>query len=539
MSESSKPKVLIVDDSEINRSLLIDMLGEQYEIIEARDGEQAMDLIWRMGHELAIMLLDIVMPGVDGFAVLEEMNRNSWMINSIPVIVISSEAGSNILNRAFELGVVDFISRPFNFLIVQKRVKNAIMLYVKQKKLSSIVESEIYENEKRSSLLIMVLSHVVEFRNKESGLHVMNINTATRMLLKCLVKKTKKYALTSSDISAIAMASSLHDIGKISIPAEILNKPGRLTKEEFEVMKTHTEAGAFMLEDIPFGQDDYLLKTAYQICRWHHERYDGRGYPDGLIGDAIPIAAQVVGLADVYDALTSERVYKPAFAHDEAMRMILQGECGVFNPLLLECLKESELDLEKALKKDFFENRVQSDVHKITEERYGNIDNIASMRTLKLLEYERNKARFYASLSEDVFFDYSVNPDLLTITGQGLKRFDIPETMYYPIRNEKLLSVIRKEDLEALAEKLKSAKDEDVRIRCDVELMVDGKPEWNRIVARPVRASDGSHEFRGAIGVVSNIQKDYMKILEMEERARKNLAGHEAYLATDIETRLY
>ena len=228
MSENSKPKVLIVDDSEINRSLLIDMLGEQYEIIEARDGEQAMDLIWRMGHELAIMLLDIVMPGVDGFAVLEEMNRNSWMINSIPVIVISSEAGSNILNRAFELGVVDFISRPFNFLIVQKRVKNAIMLYVKQKKLSSIVESEIYENEKRSSLLIMVLSHVVEFRNKESGLHVMNINTATRMLLKCLVKKTKKYALTSSDISAIAMASSLHDIGKISIPAEILNKPGQI-----------------------------------------------------------------------------------------------------------------------------------------------------------------------------------------------------------------------------------------------------------------------------------------------------------------------
>ena len=288
MSESSKPKVLIVDDSEINRSLLIDMLGEQYEIIEARDGEQAMDLIWRMGHELAIMLLDIVMPGVDGFEVLEEMNRNSWMINSIPVIVISSEAGSNILNRAFELGVVDFISRPFNFLIVQKRVKNAIMLYVKQKKLSSIVESEIYENEKRSSLLIMVLSHVVEFRNKESGLHVMNINTATRMLLKCLVKKTKKYSLTSSDISAIAMASSLHDIGKISIPAEILNKPGRLTKEEFEVMKTHTEAGAFMLEDIPFGQDDYLLKTAHQICRWHHERYDGRGYPDGLIGDHDP-----------------------------------------------------------------------------------------------------------------------------------------------------------------------------------------------------------------------------------------------------------
>ena len=201
---------------------------------------------------------------------------SSWSVTGIPVIVISAETGTRTLNRAFELGVVDYISRPFNFMIVQKRVENALMLYVKQRKLMALVEDEIYENEKRSSLLIMVLSHIVEFRNKESGLHVMNINTVTRVLLKHLLKKTERYGLTDSDVTVISMASSLHDIGKITIPGTILNKPGRLTPEEFEVIKTHSMAGARMLEEIPFGQDDILLKTAYQICRWHHERYDGR-----------------------------------------------------------------------------------------------------------------------------------------------------------------------------------------------------------------------------------------------------------------------
>ena len=522
MSETTKPKVLVVDDSELNRSLLIDMLSGRYEVLEASDGEQALEIIWQSGHELALILLDIVMPGVDGFEVLEEMNKNRWMISSIPVIVISAETGMETLNKAFELGVVDYISRPFNFLIVQKRVENAIMLFVKQKKLSQIVEQEIYENTKRSSLLIMVLSHIVEFRNKESGLHVMNINTVTRILLMQLRKKTKRYRLTETDVNVIAMASSLHDIGKITIPEEILNKPGRLTTEEFEVMKTHSMAGAEMLQDIPFGQDDVLMKTAYQICRWHHERYDGRGYPDGLKGDSIPIAAQIVSLADVYDALTSDRVYKPAFDHDSAIRMILNGECGVFNPLLLECLKEVERELESRLAEDVLSNRVQDDVQKIAAERYDSLDATSSMRTLKLLEYERNKAHFYASISQDTLFDYSVNPALITISGHGVKKFGLPEVIYYPEKNEKLLEIISREDLAKIAEKLRALPQETMRLRMELQLNIGGRKEWNRIVAQPVWSSDGQHIFRGAIGVVSNIHRDYLRMLKLEKQVKQD-----------------
>ncbi len=543
MSENTKPKILIVDDSELNRSLLTDMLGQHYEILEARDGQEAMELLWQYGHELAIMLLDIVMPGADGFDVLEQMNRNEWMISSIPVIVISAESGTSTLNRAFELGAVDFISRPFNFLIVQKRVENAIMLYLKQRNLTSLVADEIYENEKRSSLLIMVLSHIVEFRNKESGLHVMNINTVTRILLAELLKKTGRYHLTDSDVTAIAMASSLHDIGKISIPTEILNKPGRLTREEFDVMKTHSMAGAAMLADIPFGQDDILMKTAYQICRWHHERFDGRGYPDGLEGDEIPIAAQVVGLADVYDALTSERVYKPAYTHDEAVRMILDGECGIFNPLLLDCLQDVEDQLRKRIAEDFFENRIQNDVRQHATERYSHLDPNASLRTLKLLEYERDKARFYASISDDVFFDYSVNPDLLTITGHGIKRFGLPENMYYVLNNERLLQVISKEDVMRIGEGLKSLRGEDARFRYDVELKLGDRKVWYRVLARPIwsaDAEDGRGEFKGAIGVVTDINEDYNRICSLEAGSKGQPGSGDAiYQDTDLEGRAY
>ena len=520
MSEPTKPKVLIVDDSELNRSLLIDMLGGRYDVLEAQDGEAALEILWQKGHELALMLLDIVMPGVDGFEVLEEMNRNDWMIASIPVIVISAETGIETLTRCFELGVVDFISRPFNFLIVQNRVENAIMLYVKQKKLSEIVEQEIYENEKRSSLLIMVLSHIVEFRNRESGLHVMNINMVTRTLLKQLRKKTNRYHLSDNDVTVIAMASSLHDIGKITISEEILNKPGRLTPEEFEIMKTHSMAGAAMLQDIPLGQDDILMKTAYQICRWHHERYDGRGYPDGLKGDAIPIADQIVGLADVYDALTSERVYKPAFDHDSAIRMILDGECGVFNPLLLECLKDVEKELEERLAEDLISNRIKDDVQRVASERYGSLDSTSSMRTLKLLEYERNKAQFYASISQDVLFDYSVNPDLLTISGHGMKKFGLPEAIYYPGRNEELLNVISREDMEKFLTRIRSLPRESMRLRMEVQLNVKGRKEWNRIVAQPIWSNDGQKVFKGAIGVISNIHRDYIHLLKLEKQVR-------------------
>ena len=233
----------------------------------------------------------------------------------------------------------DYISRPFDMAVVHRRVVNTLMLYGKQKRLMQLVADQIYENEKSNSLMITILSHIVEFRNGESGMHVLHIRTFTEMILRKLITMTDKYPLTETEISLITMASALHDIGKINIPETILNKPGKLTQEEFEIMKTHTTIGDKILHELPFEQDAPLVKTARQICHWHHERYDGRGYPNGLKGDDIPIGAQAVALADVYDALTSERCYKKAFDHDTALHMILNGECGAFNPLLMECLQ--------------------------------------------------------------------------------------------------------------------------------------------------------------------------------------------------------
>ena len=333
---SEKERILIADDSAMNRAILTEMLGDGYEILEAEDGRQAVSIL-QTDASVDLLLLDIMMPNMDGFDVLTMMNKYHW-IDEIPVIMISAENASSFVERAYDLGATDYISRPFDMAVVRRRVINTLMLYAKQKRLVRLVAEQVYEKEKSSSTMINILSHIVEFRNAESGLHVLHIQTATDILLRTLVQKTDKYGLTAADIFLIRTASALHDIGKISIPESILNKPGKLTKEEFETMKTHTTIGADILDKLPFQQESELVKTAYSICRWHHERWDGRGYPDGLKGDEIPIAVQVVALADVYDALTSERCYKKAFDHDTAVQMILNGECGQFNPLLLECL---------------------------------------------------------------------------------------------------------------------------------------------------------------------------------------------------------
>ena len=275
----------------------------------------------------------------DGFEVLASMNR-SHMLENLPVIMISSEDSDAFIRRAYEQGVSDYISRPFDAKVVYRRVYNTIKLYAKQRRLVSMVTSQILEKEKNNMLLINILSHVVEFRNGQNGSHVQHMRQLSERILETLCAKTDRYRLTPQDCDLIALASSMHDIGKIAIDAKILNKPGKLTPEEFEQMKQHTILGAKMLDDLAAHHNEKLVRTACDICRWHHERYDGRGYPDGLVGDEIPISAQVVSLADVYDALISERVYKPAYSHEQAMAMILNGECGVFNPLLIECLKE-------------------------------------------------------------------------------------------------------------------------------------------------------------------------------------------------------
>lgn len=348
MEKRNLPQLLVVDDSEMNREILKEILGKEYRILEACDGEEALKMLEQYGTEISLVLLDIIMPKMDGFEVLAYMNRDKW-IEDIPVIMISSEGSESYIRRAYELGASDYISRPFDAKVVYQRVINMIKLYAKQRRLIHLVTDQIYEKEKNNRMMTGILSQIVEFRNGESGLHVLHINILTQLLLEKLMRKSENYDLSWSQQHMIATASALHDIGKIGIDEKILNKPGKLTKEEFEAMKQHTIIGARMLDRLEMYHDEEMMKYAYEICRWHHERYDGKGYPDGLKGEEIPISAQVVSLADVYDALVSDRVYKKAYSHEKAIEMILNGECGMFNPLLLECLVEIQDKVRKEL----------------------------------------------------------------------------------------------------------------------------------------------------------------------------------------------
>lgn len=346
--QSEKPSVLIVDDSEMNRAILNEMLKDEYCILEADNGRAALDMVDRYGDELSLVLLDIVMPGISGFEVLAGLSRRSG-IDNLPVIMISSEDSDDMVLRAYELGASDYINRPFDSRVVRRRVSNTIRLYAKQRRLTNLLSQQYNERVKNSRMLIDIMAGVMELRNGESGRHVTNIEKLTE-LLGCLVQRSGTISLDNEERSTIALASALHDIGKMSIDDAILNKPGRLTPEEFEIMKTHTTIGADMLRELgSHHAGNALMEYAYQIARWHHERWDGKGYPDGLKGDEIPIAAQVVSVADVYDALTSVRVYKDAIPHEEAIKMILDGKCGTFNPLLLDCLLEVQDQIAETL----------------------------------------------------------------------------------------------------------------------------------------------------------------------------------------------
>ena len=343
-----RPLVLIVDDSESNRWTLAQMLQDAYDIIEAQDGEQGLERLRSCADDVSMVLLDIVMPGMSGFDVLARMHQEGW-IENIPVVMISSEKNDDVVLRAFEMGASDYIPRPFDMRVVRHRVGNTIRLYARQRRLTTLLSQQYEEREKDSRMLIDLLAGTMELRNGESGAHIRHLGVITDLLLERLVQKTDRYGLGARERRMISMASALHDIGKMAIPDEILNKPGRLTDEEYEVMKTHTTLGADMLDKLSQYNDDDMLRTARAVCRWHHERWDGKGYPDGLAGDAIPIGAQVVSLADVYDALTSERVYKAAIPHETAIQMIVEGQCGAFNPLLIECLIDVKDRIASAL----------------------------------------------------------------------------------------------------------------------------------------------------------------------------------------------
>lgn len=519
----TKQKILIADDSEMNRELLAAILEEEYDIIQVNDGVQAVDCLQRHAEEISLLLLDIVMPHMDGFEVLSYMNKEHW-IDAIPVVIISSENSPIYIKRGYDLGATDFIGKPFDANMVLRRSANAILLGAKQRRMTSIVSNQIYEREKSSKLMINILSHIVEFRNGESGLHVLHIQTITEMLLRQLVQKeNNRYALSKEQIRMITTASALHDIGKISIPDEILNKPGRLTAEEFAVIKGHSMAGANMLSELPLDQkEEPLVKTAYEICRWHHERYDGGGYPDGLKGEEIPVSAQVVALADVYDALTSERCYKDAYSHEKAIEMILAGQCGAFNPLMLECLLDISSSLKKKMGYKSKERYEQTDLSDIAS-RFHDFEMDSSEKIVQQLEFERMRYNFLAEGSRNIVFTYTISPPLLTFNQAGCKRSGITEPSFSPLQSGVLKDLVEEQSLKRLIRKITQATRETPDVTSNL-FLTDGKnPCHYRCKCRVIWTDGAEKGYTGVVGKLTDITDDYMVMENVREEGLKVL----------------
>lgn len=514
-------RILIVDDSEMNRDMLSDMLSDDYDIVEAANGEEALGILKEQVYDIDLVLLDIIMPAVDGFGVLDVMKRYHWIDNT-PVIMISSEISQSYIRKAFELGVTDYIIRPFDSFIIHKRVSNTLMLYRKQKKLLSALEEQVYENEKNNSMMINVLAHIVEFRNGESGMHVHHIKQLTSILLQNLIEKTDKYRLTENDILLISTASSLHDIGKISIDDKILNKPGRLTAEEFEVIKTHSVIGAEMLQDLHNTHNYPLFDKAYEICRWHHERYDGKGYPDGLKGEEIPISAQVTSLADVYDALTSNRCYKKAFSHEKAMEMILDGQCGAFNPVLLQCLK----DCEKQILAEFSDSidTTQDDrlLIRATEELVENkisSDKIDFSAHLPIAA--RDRWNFFSDGLGEIQFEYDAILDVLRLTKYGAKVLGLQELTMHP-RGLKQ-GYLGAQNIQNILDAMQSeASLEKPVVKIKEQISLNGPRRWYEIRIRTLWSNEEKPKYTGILGRIIDINDSELAIVRPEYRISEN-----------------
>ena len=499
-----KQKILIVDDSEMNRAILTSILGDRYDFFEAENGVQAVRILTEQHDHINLVLLDMVMPKLNGFGVLSVMNQDHW-VDSVPVIMISAESDSGYVERAYQLGVTDYIGRPFDKAVIRQRVINTLMLYAKQKHLMQMVTEQVYKREKSNNLMIDILSHIVEFRNGESGLHIQHIHAAVELLLRQLVTQTDKYPLTEYDISLISTASALHDIGKINIPDSILNKPGKLTREEFEVMKTHTTIGASILKSFAFHQDEPLIRVAYDICRWHHERYDGSGYPDGLCGDEIPITAQVVALADVYDALTSKRCYKRAYSQEEAIRMILNGECGRFNPLLLDCLLAVKDQLYVKLHTTPTADASRTGAEQLSDRLLHEEELPYTSAMQYQLACERIKRDFYAKQTNSMVFDYDAAKGTVSIS-------DYTAVPPYENQIADIDTLIRRRQISPDDQKkLKNAAalttPDSPDASVTAAIYVDGKPVQHRIAIRTLWSLDQPRRLIGSVGYAHRLDR--------------------------------
>lgn len=518
-----KQKILIVDDSEMNRAILTGILDDGYDFLEAENGLQALDVL-RAHRDISLVLLDIVMPELDGFGVLSVMSEQHW-IDQTPVIMISAESDSMLVERAYQLGATDYISRPFDKSVVRRRVINTLMLYSKQKHLMRMITEQVYRREKSNRLMTGILSHIVEFRNAESGPHVQHIQTVSELLLRQLARKTDRYALTEDDIALISTASALHDIGKISIPDSILNKPGKLTAEEFEVVKTHAAVGASILQNLPMTQDEPLIQVAYQICRWHHERYDGHGYPDGLVGDQIPITAQVVSLADVYDALTGERCYKKAYPHETAVRMIQNGECGVFNPLLIECLLDIQDQLQREIGTPPEARNFSLAAQRISDHMVREDDLPFENNLQYRLAYEREKKTFFAPFAGGLQFDYNIRQDKASVSDYTAD--PVCENQTFTADALLRLYAVSPEDSRRLRDAAKQTTPESPDASISATVIVRGEKTLCRIAIRTLWSRESIRRMIGVVGYVVPIGTDHSAAPALSLRMN-NITGLQA-----------
>lgn len=525
--ENDNSKILIVDDSEINRAILYEMFRHDYEVIEAENGKQAIEILMKEKNSLKALLLDIIMPEIDGFGVLQFL-KDQNMIEKLPVFLITAETSFETIMQGFEQGVVDVINKPINDpAIVCKRVYNAIELYQKRNNLECLVEQQVQtirkqdENLQRTKTSIIdVLSSVIEFRSGESGEHVRRIRKATQILLENMAVTCPEYNLSEEWIAFVAGAATMHDIGKVSVPDYILNKPGRLTKEEFDEMKKHTIYGSDMLKSIPFFNEDPIFQYAYEICRYHHERWDGKGYPDGLKGNEIPLSAQVVSLADVYDALVSDRVYRKALSHEKALSMIENGECGAFNPQLLK----NFFSIAEVLHEQLYAHPEQQEEDNIIQEKplmssvKPEEEPVLSRRTLQILEQERKKYRCLSEVSGEILFDYDRKTDTIEYTDRYCEIFGGNNVVLHAADAMKKSEHVAEEDRQRIYRELGNLSPEHPTLRTEVKLTTKyGSKEWFEIFLKAI--FDDKEEYCNYIGKMTNIDRLKSESLHWKKQA--------------------
>lgn len=520
MSDLKKyEKILIIDKNEENISLLSSFLSQRYNVLTASNKIQALYLFKHFGADIDIVFLSFMSDKAESFKILSIINDHPFL-RDIPVIAISDS--DDTIKAAFSLGAVDSIAPPFIPSALLKRVHNVLTISKKQKKFSFMVSEKIYENEKNNDLMISILSHIIEFRNGESSNHVLRINIITEKLLCQTAKITDKYNLTPETISTITAASVLHDIGKIRIPDNILTKPERLTDKEFETVKSHTIEGVKLLDELVFFQNEPIIKTAKEICRWHHERYDEKGYPDGLVGDETPISAQVVAIADVYASLTSELVYKAPLPHSEAIDMICSNKCGCFNPILLKALRDISDILQTSIRTSFLTDNGKQKIRRLADFIFKFSDPAIPSRLADYIDREKITYKFFTSMTNEIYFDYSAGNSTLTFSSYAAKKLGVDEVISNPMENSSIINIIGEKSLKKLVSSIIETTPQNPIFQTNCKLLIDGEKHWYKIICHVFWSTDVTPKYLGVIGKITDITSEKLDLLKLRNMARRD-----------------